>query len=314
MWISAFLLGVFCTWLIMSGVLGYGLRMFQQNILGVRQGRLESEDRWLLNTGPSARSDWHLLGYWRDAATYPKACQELAGLVADKACLSPGDRVLDAGFTSLDQLRMWRDYYQVEQIVGLTDDEQLLESGRGRFDESGEIRLQLGNEKILRQREADSVNKVIALDSAVSFERRPVFLEQANRLLTKDGVLVMTDFIQSRPCNDAREARKLRLLSAARGIHQDTLKTEDQYLKLLNEAGFDQVEMLDLTEDVISGFCYWFSQHHENLGSMIRSKLWWRLRIGVGFMRWGVYHDLISYKLVVAKRSSEPKPQELDRS
>ncbi len=302
MWFSAFFLGVLCTWLVMSGVLGYGLRMFRQNILGMRQGRLEREDRWLLNTGPSARSDWHLLGYWRDASTYPKACQELAGLVADKACLSPGDTVLDAGFTSLDQLRMWRDYYQVEKTIGLTDDDQLLESGRSRFDESGDIRLLLGNEKSLRQRDDTDINKIIAMDSAVSFERRSIFLEQARRLLPDDGVLVMTDFIQARPCNDAREERKLHLLTGACGLHYSALKTEEVYLEQLQQAGFNQVELVDLTEDVVSGYCYWFSQHHENLGPLTRSKLWWRLRLSVGFMRWGVYRDLISYKLVVAKR------------
>ena len=41
------------------------------------------------------------------------------------------------------------------------------------------------------------------------------------------------------------------------------MKAQDEYKILLTEAGYRQVEVTDITEDVLSGFCFWFGQHHQ---------------------------------------------------
>ena len=85
------------------------------------------------------------------------------------------------------------------------------------------------------------------------------------------------------------------------GIPVTGLHVQQVYESMLNTSGFEQVEIIDISEDVLSGFCFWFSQHYGQLSSVTRSKVWIRLRLRVWFIRWMQHRGLLRYHLISAK-------------
>ena len=160
-----FLAGVLITWLVMSGLLAQGCAFLYR--FWWPSSRINKEykiDQWLCNIPEQPSTGWNLLGYWRETSNYQQACSEMAGLLADKACLSSKDKILDVGFTSHDQLLVWLEYYQVSSITAIASDEhQLLRASefcRG-FDS---LKLLRGGEKALQGLPEDSCDKLLTLD------------------------------------------------------------------------------------------------------------------------------------------------------
>ncbi|MGB0360891.1 MAG: hypothetical protein ACPGEF_05750, partial [Endozoicomonas sp.] len=112
------------TWLIMSGLLAQGFALLIRIWWpSATRERALITDQWLLNNHSTPSSSWNILGYWKGTAQYRQACSEMAGLLADKSCISSQDKVLDIGFTSHDQLKVWLDYYQVNHLTAITSEE-----------------------------------------------------------------------------------------------------------------------------------------------------------------------------------------------
>ena len=302
MTIFSFLLGVLLTWLVMSGLLSQVLTLILR--IWWPSSRMEKgmlADQWLLNSGVSTSAGWRLIGYWRDTNNYGQACSELAGMLADKACLSNQDKVLDIGFSSYDQLLVWLDYYQVESLTALAATEQLLAGAQDQCDHFEQLKLERGSEQELAKLEAESFDKLLALDCAYHFDDKSAFFTNARRVIRKGGSLTLTDMVMSRPFRDRMEQRMVHLLARSCGISVKGLVVQQKYQSLLNDAGFDDVEVFDISQDVLSGFCFWFSQHHRQLSPVTRPKVWIRLRLLVWFIRWMQHRGLLEYHLISAR-------------
>ena len=107
--------------------------------------------------------------------------------------------------------------------------------------------------------------------------------------------------VLARSFKDSREQRLIETLGRITGIRAGTMLVQGEYQSVLAESGFEKVEVVDITEDVLSGFCFWFSQHHQNLSLYTRSKLWIRLRLMVWFIRWMQHRGQLRYQLVFAR-------------
>ncbi len=302
MTIFAFFLGVLITWLIMSGILSQLITL----LLRVwwpssRTERGIQADQWLLNSGVSTSSGWRMLGYWRDTSDYGRACSELAGLLADKACLSNQDDVIDVGFTSYDQLLVWMDYYQVRSLTALAENEQLYASAQNQCSHFEQLKLERGNESELAKLDEDSCDKLLALDSVYHFEDKVQFLANARKVIRPGGSLTLSDMVLTRPYQDRREQKLVNLLARVCGIAIEGLHPQQKYRELIREAGFSEIEIVDVSQDVLSGFCFWFNQHHSELSPLTRSRVWIRLRLLVWFIRWMQHQGLLEYHLISAK-------------
>lgn len=140
-------------------------------------------DQWLCNIPEQPGTSWNLLGYWRETSSYQQACSEMAGLLADKACLSSKDKILDVGFTSHDQLLVWLEYYQVSSITAIASDEhQLL-----RASELCRGKLLRGGEEALQGLPESSCDKLLALDCVYRFAERAPFITHSRKPLTEGG-------------------------------------------------------------------------------------------------------------------------------
>ncbi|AMO58298.1 hypothetical protein GZ77_21455 [Endozoicomonas montiporae] len=300
--ILTFFLGIGITWLVMSGLLSQIIMLLVRIWFpSSRTDKGVVADQWLLNSGVSTSSRWRLLGYWHDTANYRQACSELAGLLADKACLSNKDKVLDMGFTSYDQLLVWLDYYQVESLTAATESERMLADAHDYCGHFGQLNLERGNVSIMQRLDDESFDKVLALDCAYHMADKKTFFQQARRVLRKGGAVTLTDMVLARPFKDRLEQRMVTLMARTCGIPVSGLYVTQVYESMLNTCGFEDVQMTDISEDVLSGFCFWFSQHYGSLSSVTRSKVWIRLRLLVWFIRWMQHRGLLRYHLVTAR-------------
>lgn len=300
--ILSFFLGVLLTWLVMSGLLSQITMLLARIWLpSSRSDKGVVADQWLLNSGTSTSSRWRLLGYWHDTASYRQACSELAGLLADKACLSNQDNVLDMGFTSYDQLLVWLDYYQVEALTAATPSEHILADAHDYCGHFSQLNLERGDVGIMHRMEEGTYDKVLALDCAYHMKNKKEFFMQARRVLRDGGSVTLTDMVLARPFKDRLEQRLVRLMARTCGIPVTGLYVQQVYESMVNTCGFEDVQITDISEDVLSGFCFWFSQHYGQLSSVTRSKVWIRLRLTVWFVRWMQHRGLLRYHLVTAK-------------
>ncbi|MGI9274160.1 MAG: methyltransferase domain-containing protein [Endozoicomonas sp.] len=302
MTILSFFLGVLLTWLVMSGLLSQGLALLVR--IWLPSSRREQEvmsDQWLLNSGLITSSGWRLLGYWKETASYPQACAEMAGLLADKACLSSQDRVLDVGFASYDQLLVWLDYYQVQSLTAVTGSEQLLAGAQDNCSHFSQLTLERGSEHVITRLNDEPFDKLLVLDCAYHFDDKSAFFRDARRVLKPGGSLALTDMVLARPYRDRREQRLVRALARSCGIRVEGLLVQQIYESTLQKAGFKDVDVVDISEDVLSGFCFWFAQHHRQLSSLTRSRVWIRLRLLEWFIRWMQHRGLLAYLLISAR-------------
>ena len=297
-----FLVGVLITWLVMSGLLAQSCAFFYRFWWpSSRRNREYKIDQWLCNIPEQPRVGWNILGYWRETSSYQQACSEMAGLLADKACLSSKDKILDVGFTSHDQLQVWLEYYQVHSLTAIAPDEHQFVRASDQCSEFDALELLRGGNKALQGLPEKTYDKLLALDCVYRFPERELFIANSRRVLNDDGVLAFTDIVLSRPFRDSHERKLINALGRISGIRIEDIKDQHEYRELLTDAGFGKVEITDITEDVLSGFCFWFGQHHQNLSLYTHSKLWIRLRLMVWFIRWMQHREQIKYLLIVAR-------------
>ncbi len=302
MFLLGLLLGIALTWLLMSGVVKHAInalsgRLWRPNL----NAKSISHEQWLLNISEQPHSSWNHLGYWKEANSYERACVELAGLLADRACLCANDRVVDVSFGCSDQLLIWADYYQVESLQAFSKVYWQQEQARRRCQPFSQVKIHKGDHKALSQLSDGSVDKVLALDNAYYFSDKAGFFKQCKRVLSDTGTLALTDMVlvreHSGPCN------KLfwQFLARMAGIPKENLITRDQYQTLLDAEGFKQINISDITDDVFSGFLYWQQQHYSNLRTFTGRQRWFKIRLTATFIRWFLVRDLVRYLLITAR-------------
>ncbi len=296
------IIGIVLTWLYMSGVVkhvvsAFSGRLWRPNL----DAKSMSQEQWLLNISEHPPSSWNHLGYWKEAASYERACVELAGLLADRACLRATDRVVDVGFGCSDQLLIWVDYYQVQSLQAFSKVYWQQQQARRRCEPFSQVKIHKGDHMALAQLPESSVDKVLALDNAYYFSDKGGFFRECRRVLTDEGSLALTDMVLVRPPGGRWEQFVWETLARMAGVPLANLITREQYQRLLEAQGFEQVTVSDITDDVFSGFLYWQQQHYMSLRTFTGRQRWFKVRLTATFIRWFLVRDLVRYLLVTAR-------------
>ncbi len=196
------------------------------------------------------------LGYWPTATTYDEACEALARLLATQARLAPGQTVLDAGFGFADQDLLWARQFGV-QIVGVNLTASQVKVARERVLAAGlEARVDLRLRSALETGlEDESVDCVMALESAFHFPTRDAFFAEAHRVLRPGGRLALADLCTAKSPPRGLGARlTLQVAQASWQIPSENLYGLGEYKKRLRGAGFGEIEALDVSEQVFAPF------------------------------------------------------------
>lgn len=205
-----------------------------------------------------SKSLWHNNGYWKEARTYPEACQALARLVAESAELGSEDRVLDVGFGYGEQDVYWLKEFDVKEILGINITPLHVEVGQRRVKElklDKKIRLQLGSGTYL-QYEDESFDKVVSLESPFHFNTREKFFQEAFRVLRPGGKLAVTDMLPS-PGGKTSGLRR-RIGRKLVCIPEANMYDRHVYARKLEEAGFKNVTVTSIAPYVFPGSTKYF--------------------------------------------------------
>ncbi len=170
-----------------------------------------------------------------------------------------------------------------------------------------------------------SFSHVLAIDCAYHFDTRARFFAQSYNALQTGGTLALVDMLPNLPPAAAsilgganaqhvalswRARWGLRLVSSACGVPLANLYSQEEYRRLLTAAGFEDIELRDISEHMFAGFAQFVRQRSDTsavLGSgWFRPSLWLRYRITAAALDYIAAHQLATFLLVTAKKSRRP--------
>jgi microcystin synthetase protein McyJ len=209
-----------------------------------------------------AKPLWLNNGYWKVARTYPDACVAMVELLGTSAGLQPGDAVLDVGVGFAEQDFVLLERFKLSHITGVDVTPVHVDKGRVRVAKRGlekQIDIQLGSATAMDFPDA-SFDKVLALECAFHFDTRDQFMREAFRVLKPGGTLALADMLPT----PGRQPSLTTVFSRKYGhIPEANYYDRDEYSRRLTAAGFDDVRVESIREDVFPGMAKYARQRVE---------------------------------------------------
>jgi erythromycin 3''-O-methyltransferase len=201
------------------------------------------------------RSLYRNLGYWKDCPeTLDEACQAMAQLLGEAAAFAPQDCVLDVGFGFADQDLFWVRQFSPKHVVGVDIIPSHVAMARRRIAEcqlEDRIELRLGSATEIPF-QAGSFDKVVALESAPHFITRARFFQEAYRVLRPGGRIATAEPI---PLAGGKQSWLADYLQrAVVATPRENMYPRAVYARKLEEAGFENVEVVSIREHVYPPF------------------------------------------------------------
>lgn len=202
---------------------------------------------------------WLNLGYWKEARTYPDACVAMVELLGTRGGLQPGDEVLDVGVGFAEQDFVLLERFKVSRIAGLDITPVHVEKGRERVAKRGlekQIDIRLGSATAIEFPDA-SFDRVLALECAFHFDTRDQFMDQAFRVLKPGGSLAIADMLPV----PGKKANRATAFGRKYGhIPEANLYDREEYSRRLSAAGFEDVVVESIRQDVFPGMANYSRQ------------------------------------------------------
>jgi erythromycin 3''-O-methyltransferase len=192
------------------------------------------------------------LGYWDGVKTYDQACTNLAHLVGETAKLNPQSTVLDCGFGYGDQDDYWMKTFKPKKIDAINITRKQIDIAKARFPHE-KIAFQYGSATALPFSE-NVYDRVLALESPFHFHTRTDFFAEAFRVLKQNGLLVTADVIKGSNASGIRYWFAQRMGCAFWQIPSKNLISVDEYRKQLEDTGFSDITIRDISASVFDPF------------------------------------------------------------
>jgi len=210
----------------------------------------------------SSKPLWLNNGYWKVARTYPDACVAMVELLGTRAGLQPGDEVLDVGVGFAEQDFVLLDRFKVAHITGIDITPVHIDKGRQRVAERGleqQIDIRLGSATAMEFPDA-SFDKVLALECAFHFDTRDQFMREAFRVLKPGGTISLADMLP----NPGQKLSAINAFGRKYGhVPEANYYDREEYSQRLSAAGFDDVRVESIREDVFPGMAKYARQRVE---------------------------------------------------
>ncbi|MGA5464616.1 class I SAM-dependent methyltransferase [Mycobacterium sp. NPDC050041] len=205
---------------------------------------------------------WLNLGYWKEARTYPDACVAMVELLGTRAGLQPGDEVLDVGVGFAEQDFVLLDRFKLSRVTGIDITPVHIEKGRERVAKRGlqdHIDLRLGSATAMEFPDA-TFDRVLALECAFHFDTREQFLREAFRVLKPGGSVAIADML---PVPGKKTSRATAFARKYGHVPEANLYDRDEYPRRLSAAGFGDVRVESIRQDVFPGMAKYSRQRVE---------------------------------------------------
>lgn len=219
------------------------------------------QHKYAINTqqlGDDAALPWSNLGYWDDAkSSYPKACRQLADQLAQAVHLDANDRLLDLGCGQGASLLHWQQHYQLKDIEAVELQPACVMHIQKHLPHLSAIHQQsfLNLKQIPFQRKFDVV---LCIDAAYHSNLN-LFLDSVASVLNSNGRLGFHYLMLSDKwlkLNSLQQKKYQWLLKSA-DVNLDHLMTQSMLTQNLQQHGFQDIQIDDLSSDVLHGFAHY---------------------------------------------------------
>lgn len=183
-------------------------------------------------------------------------CEQLVHRVGRLADLDGDSRLLDVGFGYGEQDRIFIDEFNCGEVVGLNITASQVRTARDELRDyvsDGRFRPVVGDAVKLPYGD-NTFNRLVALESPFHFHTREDFLDEAKRVLSSGGKLVITDIINGREPGESPLSE--RLFSIAHNTYWQVDRknhlTTEGYHDALESLGFRQITVRDVTDRTLT--------------------------------------------------------------
>ncbi|MBH5338028.1 methyltransferase domain-containing protein [Streptomyces pactum] len=193
------------------------------------------------------------VGYWEPGtARYDHAQHALADLLAEAAGMGPGDTVLDCGFGFGDQDFRWLARREPYQIFGINITPRHVAAARARARAEklhDRLRFQLASATDIPFPD-NCFDRVVSLESAMHYQPRTRFFEEAFRVLRPGGVLATADIVPMPGAGPRAALGSPALDWIKHSVDDRNWHDREAYAGKLGEAGFAQVRVRSIRDRV----------------------------------------------------------------
>tara|TARA_A100001015_G_C15038820_1_gene738140 strand:- start:27 stop:956 length:930 start_codon:yes stop_codon:yes gene_type:complete len=210
-------------------------------------------------------------GYWvDDTDTLQNANEKLCDLVFKRGDLLNTKNILDVGCGYGEQDIQWCNKTKAK-LTSIDIDEDIIDKAKTNIKNNGlsdRINVLQGNACEL-QFSDETFERVTSVESAFHYLPRINFLKEAFRVLKKNGKFVIADILLS-DNNNISYLNKLyqNAFSNIFNIPNDNLITKETFKTQLEDIGFKNVDILDITSNTFAPYYRHFFKNIETKGTL----------------------------------------------
>lgn len=210
--------------------------------------------------GDDGELAWTNLGFWKNTQNYPEACCQLADHLARAVNLNSKDHLLDLGCGQGASLMHWLQHYQPKSLSAVELQSKCVNKIQKLIPEINQIYS--GSFLNLKQFEFKQRFDVVLCIDAAYHSNLNSFLDSVTPVLNSKGRLGFHYLMKADSCQNMTvlQEQKYRYLLKAADVVWDNVPNEKMLRNALEQQGFVDIQIEDLSEPVLLGF----SQYIQN--------------------------------------------------
>lgn len=244
-----------------------------------------SRTEWFYSSGLSNDNpdSWELtFGYWdNDTDSYRKAAENLYDRIFSSMDINEDSTVVSVGCGMGTELIYMYNKYKPKKVIAVDITYEHVKRAKRLIIKNGlqdkiEVIYGSGTE-LTKHIEPNSVTHVYTIEAVNNMPSFHDFVNGANEILVDGGTLAFADGFTYQKHNDLKSRCMTYIISLLWSIHLSNNRTFNDMINDLKTAGFQQQNLLDLTDNVWKGYCDFKVKNYlddvKDRGSYIHAKL-----------------------------------------
>ena len=246
-------------------------------------------------------------GFWNNppqhvasAQQYGEAAEQLCLRVVEKADVCDGLRILDVGCGFGGTLHCLNDRFAQLSLVGVNIDRRQLQRASLRVAATGSNSIKwLEADAMCLPFDLETFDRVLAVECAFHFDRHR-FLAEASRVLTRGGILAISDFLPTQQAADYLADIGPPLDEAIRWTYGEIDFTWPlaRYIAAAEDYGLALIESVDVTTNTLPTYDYLDQSVQEWMTSDELSKF----QLATGLLAKASRRGLVGYQILAFMR------------